>query len=64
MGEMREQTNETDACLRLLIAVHAPHGFNGVMRAATDGCSVYLAATELLDALAASCAYPAGDADA
>ena len=41
------QSPEIDAPLAALIAEHAGHGFAGHMRAATDGCPVYVAAVAL-----------------
>jgi hypothetical protein len=39
------------AALIQIIARHAGHGFDGVMRPATEGCLTYLLATQALDAL-------------
>lgn len=55
---MNNQSPETDKLARL-IAEHAPHGFAGVMRARSNGCSVYLAAVALDDVLRqARCGAP------
>lgn len=40
-----------EALIGTLVSEHAPHGFDGFMRSAKDGCQVYVAATALQNAL-------------
>lgn len=52
---------DIETALAALVSEHAPHGFDGFMRSAKDGCQVYVAAAALQDALR-ECVMSSGEA--